>query len=272
MKLGSFYLQMHALVCELIPDIADDYRAQDSEPGDETPAMTLTIGANYHGWNYQTGDNSFTGGAYGYREWSVVTLYQDSDAHKVAEEIISNLGDGEAFAEIFPPIPKRNEKLLDVRRAVKERYTSVGSYPAYAVLSDGMICADCVRDCYREISRSTREGMRNGWQAADTPITVFYEGSATCMHCSKELESAYGDPDTLEFTIGSHFLSALINGDYTGINGAEAKQLDAWVAKQTEGVKNGHWSPTDETNEFGLCDVTGAHGNVTKVNFVVMEC
>jgi hypothetical protein len=271
MKLGSFYLQMHALVRELIPDIADDYRAQDSEPSDETPAMTLTIGADCDGWSYQTGDNSFTGGAYSYREWSVVTLYRDSDPHEVAEEIISNLCSDDAEA-IFPPIPKRNEQLIDVRRAVREPYTSVGGYPVYAVLAeDGMICADCVRDCYREISKATREGLRDGWRAADMPITVFYEGREQCSHCSKQLESAYGDPDTLEFFIGSHFLSALVNDDYTGINGAEGKALDAWVKEETEEFKQGHWSVTDETDEFGTCAITGQRGNVTKVQYIVME-
>jgi hypothetical protein len=201
MKLGSFYLQMHALVRELIPDIADDYRAQDSESDDETPAITLTIGANVKDWSYQTGDNSYSGGAYHYREWSVVTLYRDSDPHEVAEEIISGLCEDSAedFERIFPPVTKRHEGLSQARDAIRHPYTSVGSYPVYVLLNeDGMICPGCARDCYREISRSTRERSHDGWRLADMPVTVFWEGNETCSHCSKQLDSAYGDPDSEE--------------------------------------------------------------------------
>jgi len=84
-------------------------------------------------------------------------------------------------------------------------------------------------------------------------------------------KSACRDPDMLEFFIGSRFLSALVNGDYTGISGAESKALDAWVKEQTEEFKQGHWSVTDYMDEFGVCAVTGQRGNVTKVNFVIME-
>ena len=105
MKLGAFYLQMCTLAAELIPTIEDDYRASD-DPSDDTPAMQLTIGADADGWGYQTGDNSFTGGAYCYRDWAVVTLTRDSDPADIAEEIIDDLcsDDADAFAAIFPPI------------------------------------------------------------------------------------------------------------------------------------------------------------------------
>lgn len=87
-----------SLVAALIPDIHDDYRASD-EPDDDTPAMSLTIGFTPAtadrdaSWSYQTGDNSFTGGAYGHPHWAVVTLTRDCVPSEVAEEIASQLGE-----------------------------------------------------------------------------------------------------------------------------------------------------------------------------------
>jgi hypothetical protein len=80
------------LIDALIPEIGDDYRSTGQEPGDETPAMDLTIGADESGaWSYQTGDNSFTGGAYGSPFWGVTTLYRDSKAGDVAEALAEQI-------------------------------------------------------------------------------------------------------------------------------------------------------------------------------------
>ena len=86
------------LVKELIPDIEDDYRATD-DPDDDEPGMCLTIGFTAesedkdYSWSYQTGDNSYTGGAYFHPDWAVVYLSRDSDPADVAEEIADQLGE-----------------------------------------------------------------------------------------------------------------------------------------------------------------------------------
>ena len=71
-------------------DICDDYRCTD-DPEDAEPGMTLTFSTNddLSCWGYQTGDNSYTGGAYGLPHWAVTYLYRDSDAEKVYEEILN---------------------------------------------------------------------------------------------------------------------------------------------------------------------------------------
>jgi hypothetical protein len=55
--------------------------------------MELTIGWNpdTDGWNYQTGDNSFHGAAYGYPIWSLATIDADTDCKSVAVELIDQL-------------------------------------------------------------------------------------------------------------------------------------------------------------------------------------
>ncbi len=99
MNADTFRTDMVALVDALIPEIGDDYRATD-DPYDNEPGMQLTIGADADGWSYQTGDTSFTGGAYDYADWAIVYLSRDSDPGEVADDIIGQLR--EAFdVEIF---------------------------------------------------------------------------------------------------------------------------------------------------------------------------
>lgn len=78
------------LLATLKTDIEDDYRATD-DPDDETPAMCVTFGVTVAddgnlSWSYQTGDNSYTGGAYGHPYWGVVTLTRESDCGELAME------------------------------------------------------------------------------------------------------------------------------------------------------------------------------------------
>jgi len=82
------------LLKALKADICDDYRCSD-DPDDKLPGMCVTIGASVDGsWHYQTGDNSFTGGAYGHRHWAVVYLYRRSDSIALAQDALNELADG----------------------------------------------------------------------------------------------------------------------------------------------------------------------------------
>lgn len=77
-------------------DICDDYRASD-DPGDTMPGMQVTIGftpANEDkaaSWSYQTGDNSYSGGAYSHPHWAVVSLYRRSNSRELAEDCASQI-------------------------------------------------------------------------------------------------------------------------------------------------------------------------------------
>ena len=94
----EFRAEMIALITELIPTIGDEYRAH--EESDE-PSMQVTVGANSEGWGYQTGDNSFTGGAYSFSDWAVVYLDRESNPETIADEIISELESLESDDAIF---------------------------------------------------------------------------------------------------------------------------------------------------------------------------
>jgi hypothetical protein len=116
MNREEFIADVASLVAELIPQIDDDYRASECEckgpfHGDDhdadcLPSMLLTIGADADNWSYQTGDNSYSGGAYGYAVWGVGYIYRDSDPREVAKEIADDIdeNDESIYDESIAPI------------------------------------------------------------------------------------------------------------------------------------------------------------------------
>ena len=80
-----------ALVRSIKQDIDPDYHAHED---DDTPGILFTVGWDTSGeWNYQTGDNSFTGSAYSYPHWAVVGVYRSSNSRDVARDIRKQLAD-----------------------------------------------------------------------------------------------------------------------------------------------------------------------------------
>lgn len=89
---------IYRLLRNLKPTIADDYRCSDA-PDDNKPGMCVTIGATLQDdgtfrWGYQTGDNSYTGGAYCHATWGIGYLYRRSNCREVAASIVSEIADG----------------------------------------------------------------------------------------------------------------------------------------------------------------------------------
>lgn len=80
-----------------------------------------------------------------------------------------------------------------------------------------------------------------------------------------------------EYTIASHFLSALIDDDYSSFTyHAESereearaiKQFDRWVQDAQAG-RSGHWSYPNEEEyyNFKRCDITGLLSDCVTVTF-----
>ena len=79
------------LVKAVKSDIQEDYRAYED---DEYPGILLTIASNNlngDDWGFQTGDNSYSGGAYHYHFWGVAGVYQDSNCRDVAKDLVSQV-------------------------------------------------------------------------------------------------------------------------------------------------------------------------------------
>ena len=87
---------LRRLFIALKKTIGDDYRCTlDDGPGAEEgpPSMDVTIGWDPESgdYAYQVGDNSYTGGAYGYPHWAVVYLDRRSNSTELAREVRSQL-------------------------------------------------------------------------------------------------------------------------------------------------------------------------------------
>lgn len=83
------------LLKALKPDIGDEYRACED---DDCPGMCVTIGATPQddgslSWSYQTGDNSYTGGAYSHRHWGVIYLYRRSKSLELAQAAVEEIAE-----------------------------------------------------------------------------------------------------------------------------------------------------------------------------------
>lgn len=89
--------QWAALLRLLKRDIGDEYRCTDDRD-DKTPGMLVTFGLNETGeWSYQTGDNSYTGGAYGFHYWGLAYLNRRSNCKELAQD---------AFDEAYGQMPE----------------------------------------------------------------------------------------------------------------------------------------------------------------------
>ena len=86
--------ELAPLIQELIATINDDDRATD-DPDDDTPGFQFTVGSNREmdDWSYQTGDNSFTGGAYGFSYWGIAYLSRDTVPLDAAKEIADEIAE-----------------------------------------------------------------------------------------------------------------------------------------------------------------------------------
>jgi len=62
---------------------------------DETPGILLTVGwdPDSGNWDWQSGDNSFQGAAYGYPVWAVVDIRADTDTSDAVGCILLQLDD-----------------------------------------------------------------------------------------------------------------------------------------------------------------------------------
>jgi hypothetical protein len=90
---------LRTLLIDLKGEIGDEYRGSSYEapggPDDGPPSMDVTIGwtPETGSWSYQTGDNSYTGGAYGHPYWAVIELDRRSNSTELARDIRNQLAD-----------------------------------------------------------------------------------------------------------------------------------------------------------------------------------
>lgn len=76
---------------------------------------------------------------------------------------------------------------------VRSPYAWPCGYPLFAITTDsGCLCHSCTKEHYRLIREAQRDDDNSGWNVA--AIDVNWEDEALyCDHCSKLIESAYGE-------------------------------------------------------------------------------
>ena len=91
----------------IVTQIVTEYKQYYKEDKD-VEYIQLTVGTNgdlceVSGstlYGYQTGDNSYTGGAYGYRHWGVAEINDESDPEEVVEDICEQLAEHLAYEDL----------------------------------------------------------------------------------------------------------------------------------------------------------------------------
>ena len=76
--------ELQTCLTGLKTEIDDNNIAED----DENPSIDLTLACDKNGYALQTGDNSYTGCAYGYSFWGVSSLYRNSNCTELAKDLI----------------------------------------------------------------------------------------------------------------------------------------------------------------------------------------
>ena len=62
--------------------------------------------------------------------------------------------------------------------------------------------------------------------------------------------------DYYTFNIGGHYLNAIFNSDYSGLDDQEEQQLDTFLDNLP--VNNGHFDAIDlDKSDFSICEVSG---------------
>jgi hypothetical protein len=58
-----------------------------------------------------------------------------------------------------------------------------------------------------------------------------------------------------EYTIGEHFMTAIINDDFTGLDDSEAATLNAWL--ENNDMRASHWVIEDDSENYCVCEILG---------------
>lgn len=75
----------------------------------------------------------------------------------------------------------------------------------------------------------------------------------------------------IKYQISTHFLSAIFNDDYTGLEDKEVKHLKQWLKQQADTLPANHfhhWADLDSGYDFARCEITGMLSNVADVALV----
>lgn len=83
----------------------------------------------------------------------------------------------------------------DVKYAIRNQYAWPGGYPLFLITTDGAaLCVSCGKSEWRNIADSTVKGYQDGWNVVAADVN-WEDADLHCDHCSKQIESAYGESE-----------------------------------------------------------------------------
>jgi len=86
-ELESLFKSLKTLISgETLVETGDGYR----KGLDVTVGFTVEESGEIS-WDYQTGDNSFSGAAYGHPHWATTTLFPRSNSQELAKEVLDQI-------------------------------------------------------------------------------------------------------------------------------------------------------------------------------------
>lgn len=62
--------------------------------------------------------------------------------------------------------------------------------------------------------------------------------------------------DHFEYTIGTHWFSAIINDDYTGLSNEEENQLNRFLS-ESNNLDDARWQMPENESHFAICEISG---------------
>jgi len=112
---------VRAFIAEQLPAWKDDaieFNSPDDGEDEYTPYMDITFAISEDGtaWNYQTGDNCYTGGAYGLPHWAVSTIDADTTADSLLDDVV-----GQWLDLMYQQQHKSNARLSTARCGRREK-------------------------------------------------------------------------------------------------------------------------------------------------------
>jgi hypothetical protein len=92
----------------------------------------------------------------------------------------------------------KNPSLLQIKDAIRNKYTWPGGYPMFFIMIDGeALSIDSARECWYQICSAMIHNNDKQWQIG--AIDINYEDpSLYCIHSNKRIESAYAEDEALE--------------------------------------------------------------------------
>ena len=77
---------------------------------------------------------------------------------------------------------------MALKAAIRTKYAWPGGYELFGICDDGgVLCCNCMRECYQQIAYSRRHKIKDGWRIVAIDCAANYDSYIYCEHCNKTI-------------------------------------------------------------------------------------